>query len=161
MRTLLLLLALCVGCSGPSARTQVMVEIDADEMVRNTASVLEVRITGGEYGANVDTYAVRLMRAFDPPGWPRTLALIPLDAEQDRGYEITVHARLADQTIAVTRQVIAGYVRERTILMQLSLEANCVNLACDNGLTCIEGTCRDSRIDVAALPDYPEDDSNP
>lgn len=142
-----------IACS-TEPRTQVMLVLDADPVVRASAARLQVVVEGGASASNLDTRTeTRFGGAGSAPSWPETLALIPRDEDASRAYRAEATAFDANDAPIARAEVISGYVRQRTLMLPLRLDTSC-GLTCGNGTTCREGECIDAHVAPESLPDW-------
>lgn len=146
------------GCAGETPRTQVMLEIDADEIVRDETMVLEVLVYGGDASRGVETYALRRTLRYGDGltlSWPRRIAIVPSEPDPDRGYSVRVSIERDNGEMALRDWLRGGFVEERTILLPWRLAADCLERDCEEGLGCrIEGDearCVDAFVDVTTF----------
>lgn len=146
--------ALLVGCAGPTPRTEVMLDIDAEPAVRERAAQLRVHVLGGEAGQPPEGYASRLDRTF-AASWPRRVALVPLELEPPRGWQVELEAQSATGEVVAASVVRGGYDEARTVLVRAVLEDACIGVPCPR-MRCAAGRCIDPLVDVSAAPDLEE-----
>ena len=150
--SVLLLLSACE----PAPRTQVMLEVDAEPMVRMETTRLLVHVRGGEAGTDPATWASRHRDTITDPMWPRRIALVPLEPDPPRAYSAEIRAERADGTVVTVSTIRGGYVQNRTKLIVLRLEDACLGVDCAD-MRCEEGRCVDPLVDVASAPDLDVD----
>jgi hypothetical protein len=179
MRPLPVLAALLLlsACGDPAPRTQVMLQIDAEPEVRDSAVALLVRILAGDAGQPPDTFGQRFLACpLDTAEgllWPRRIGLVPASEDPTRRYlvEATVFDAPVDCTFLATREevealrageeamttvrALSGYEAERTLVLPLTVEVACVGHPegrnCPAPLTCQDGACVDAFIDPLDL----------
>lgn len=158
-----LLGAVTAGCSceGPRIATQVIVVIDADDVVRGASSDLGVEIFGGPAEGPPafpdDPKGTLTFRVAEGSGWPRTFALAPESRDPSRLYRVVATASSGTTTVAVAR-VISGYVPGTVRTVRLFLSAAC-DSPCERTETCdpLLEMCVPAEIDPDDLPEYVAD----
>lgn len=158
MRRCALALVLLASACSASARTQVMVEVDAEPAVRAETTQLELRVLGGVAGTDPALWAVRHEATVTDFSWPRRIALVPIELEPARGYQVEIRAARADGTTVTSSAIRGGYATGRTKLLVLLLEDACAGVECGT-MRCQEGRCVDPLVDVNAAPDLVGDDA--
>lgn len=154
MRRTIAIAALVTGCASPAARTEVMLEIDAEPGVRAAGAQLHVEIFGGEEGRPPAGYVSRYDRTLEP-AWPHRVALVPLDPEPARAWLAEIEALSVSGDVVAATAVRGGYDDMRTVLVRVVLEEACIGVACE-GQRCESGRCVDPLVDVAGAPDLEE-----
>jgi hypothetical protein len=160
--------ALGASCGGPDPRTQVMVLIDADPTVKLETERLRISVRGGrsEAAGGLD---LREQREFqrDAPGaealvWPTLVAVVPLDGDVGRIFELEAEAIDGTRRSLVLARARTGFVAGRTLALRLRLEDACRGVFCRAGTTCRQARCVDALVPVTSLPPYdpgaPEED---
>lgn len=133
------LLALAGACKSTKARTEVMLEIDADDAVRAKLDALVILIDVSDDDGkswekrltkSFDREAVGNWRAFD---WPARLGLVPDGDNTDRRFAVRVQALDANGALYVWQQAVAGFERGRTQVLRMRLTESCMVDALDCG----------------------------
>ena len=161
----LAVLAIVLGCSDPLV-SQVMVQVDADEVVRTRAASLVIRVAGGgrergqvtncEDGSACQVHYEELPIDALPVGG-LLLALAPDKRDWRRLYEASVTAYEGPNGTGValaTTRVISGYVRGETRTIRLFLQGSCIGELCDPETTCRDGTCVDPFVPPDTLDPF-------
>ena len=158
MRLWLTLCALCcaaLGCA-QRPRTQVMVVIDAEPMVRASREDLVITVTGGT--ATLGPAGREVLTA--PVRYPVAVAIVPLANEPNRRFHIEV--RVAGSTrgsVIASASRTSGWIPGRTLRLDLLLEDCCIQAdpvgaeACEEGLTCIACRCQGDVVDPNQFDD--------
>ncbi|MEM7609519.1 MAG: hypothetical protein AAF411_29590, partial [Myxococcota bacterium] len=133
------------ACS--SSPTQVIVQIDADEEVRNAADSIEIRVFALEDADDVEGTRVFLGgRAAE--GFPLQHVIAPAEGDAARRYRVRVAALGAGGGTLASIEAISGYVEGETRVLPLFLAGACLDRPCPIGSTCANGGC----IDVPVIP---------
>jgi hypothetical protein len=154
------LLAVAVGaCDSGDTTTGLMLIVDADDMVRSRASVLELRIRGEKAG-DVNELEPLLFGDVDdasPIEWPHRVALVPQDGDPDRTVRAHILVREEEgSTALVEARVVTGYVRGQRVSLRVVLDAQCIGVSCNPEETCRRGECVDA---AGAWQDEPNGDA--
>lgn len=152
MRRGALVLVLLAGACEAEPRTQVMVEVDAEDAVRAETTQLEVRVLGGIASSDPTGWALRHDTTVTDVAWPRRLALVPIELEPARAYQVEIRALRADGTTITSSALRGGYANGRTKRLVLLLEDACVGVEC-GAMRCQRGRCVDPLVDVNTAPD--------
>lgn len=154
LRTPLSVLALAVcfatsSCIVTEARTEVLIDIDADPGVRVDAMELITTVRGGlMHSAYTTEYTERRPR----PSFPLTLSVAPIDQDIRRVVEVAVLARSSDGAIIGRYQLRTRYVAGQSSRITILLTDCCRGVA----RTCVAGeSCSECECQVLAeeLPD--------
>jgi hypothetical protein len=157
------------ACADPEPRTQVMVVVDADPVVRLETERIRITVRGGR-GESMGGLDRREDREFlrDALGeaaleWPTLIAIVPLDGDAGRIFEVEVEAIDATRRAVALVRARTGFSPGRTLTLRLRLEDACRGVFCRAGLTCERGQCVDANVPVATLPPFdprlPEEDA--
>jgi len=149
------------SCEGPRTATQVVVVIDADDVVRGRTTSLHLEVFGDaaqpvpafpETPRESPTFTMSL------DSWPRIIALAPEDRDPTRIYRVVATASDGSSTVAVAR-VISGYVAGEVRTVRLYLSAQCSPDACEPNETCdaISARCVNAHVDPEDLDPYDPD----
>jgi hypothetical protein len=149
LRVLGLLSALSLGCSSElTDRTQIVMTVGSDLAVPADLDRVRVEVTGNASAqlAEADLRKTPL---------PRTLGLVhgggPLGP-------ITVRVSgLLGTTTVVERKLVTSFIAHQTSLVSVELESACKNVFCEEGATCVDGTCQG--IPVVDPDMQPQDDA--
>ena len=151
-RWLVAFLLLSFACSGDGV-TEVLVRVSADDVVRERATYLRVRVRDTE-GELVRDQVERLGE--DALRFPATIPLTPRDGERSRAWEVEVEAFESptapeeDDEGFVLRRVGGRYVQGRSVEVPVRLDLSCGDARCPAGQTCAEGLCVGACVDVEA-----------
>jgi alpha-tubulin suppressor-like RCC1 family protein len=130
---------------GEGGQTGIMLTVDADDLVRGQASVLEV-IIRGEKGADVNELEPVLYGGSESIGWPRQMAIVPKDGDANRTLRVRMRAfQASSSTPFVEAQIVTGYETSRRVDLRVVLESRCIGVVCDEDETCFQGACVDAR----------------
>jgi MYXO-CTERM domain-containing protein len=135
-------------CSVETERTQVMVELGAEQAVREEAARLTIVISRIE--ADDSLTEVRTLTV-DDPNWPVRVALTP---ENDPLQRFHVGARVDDADGERLARLVArsNFRERRTLLMALTFDEACLGVQCAEGVTCGRGRCRPPQLIATRLP---------
>jgi hypothetical protein len=156
------LCALIAACDADTtARTQVMVVVDAQSQVRTRATDVDFEVRSGV--GPVDDWDVRLLQSITPGdtlSWPLEVALVPRDGDADRVFLAIATARDADGEAVAQVRAISGYQAGKTLSLLLLFENACIDKAdlCNEEQTCRRGECVDAHVEPGQLPGYERDD---
>ena len=151
------------GCVAMRARTQVMVSIDGGAMVRAMAQSLRVRVYGGARGDDSALIGQPIQEwsfavSSDGEGWPRRVALAPLNGDSTRVYRVVASAMSranGEGAVIAEARAISGYVSRRTLRLEMFIADTCRGVDCSNPQQgCFDGGCRDAVIPASALEPY-------
>lgn len=142
-------IVLAPGC-GSNERTQLVVVVDTDMAVPAQLASVSAEVAPGS-GCTQCAHEF----ALDGEGavsMPFSFGVAPRDGDASRPVELEVEGRDAAGTVIVRRVVRTGFVRGRTLLLRVRLEAGCVGmLTCAAATTCIAGACGDPFVDPGSL----------
>ncbi len=133
-----LVVGLLGGCTGTDPRTQVMVTVDADAVVRADLETLRVEVRGGPGEAEPDDWRA----VGEPLEWsgstvtsrlPVVIGLVPSGDDASRGFEVVATALDGSDSPLSRVRVRSGYVRGRTLRLPIVLRAECAATTCDEG----------------------------
>ena len=128
-----------LACS--SSPTQVIVEIDADEAVRELTRSLSIDIAARGLGDD-GFQSVQLLSALAPAdAWPLQHVLTPANGDANRTYRLSVSALDTVGQVVVRARVISAYIADETRVLRVYLEATCLRRSCDDDETCSGGIC--------------------
>ncbi len=164
MRTRLLALGLVVSFTACSedTPTQIVAEIHAEAAVLAEATNLTLTVSGA--AASDSTFRQVAQFPFpvnDALSLPLHAPIRPQDGDATRRLLVEVSATndMGDE-IAHAR-AITGYVPGASRALVLWLTARCLNVQCDEGQTCSDGSCVDAMVDPGQLPDFGGHDAGP
>jgi hypothetical protein len=134
------------SCDNGDTATELMLIVDADDIVRARASLLEVRIRGEKAG-DVNELEPLLFGDVDdgsPIEWPHRVALVPKDGDGDRTVRAHILVRETGASVAlVEARVVTGYVRGQRVSLRVVLDSQCIGVTCGPEETCFRGECVD------------------
>ena len=169
------LLTMCAlalwSCTETAPRTEIMVEIDADDEIRSRLHTLRVLVYGSDdQGQHWQESINKAFTVDDIRGpwssfdWPARVALVPKSGRTDRHLDVQAQASDAEGEILVWQSAAASFAKGRTTALRLELIAACRAdvLACGDPACVGSGaqcdTCRDGQCVevgfIATLPDY-------
>jgi hypothetical protein len=152
------------SCSEPRPRTQVIVELDGDLLVRRASREIEIRAWGGPRGVETPSENMQEYR-FDIEavgGWPITHALLPENDDASRLFRVEAQIYHEDDrtTPIATVRAVSGYVEGRTLFLRLRFYAACLYVdPCESpDESCGEdGNCGPAWQPPDSLDDYDPD----
>jgi hypothetical protein len=107
-----------VGCVEERPRTQVMVVLDAEAGMRGVIAGLEVTVLGstGRPGAvRTERFLQQFPGGAEGIGWPREIAVGPLDLDADRVFEIVATGYDASGVDIARTRAISGLHQHRRL----------------------------------------------
>jgi hypothetical protein len=130
------------GCSSP--RTAVVVVVETDLAVPAVLASVHVEAGASHHEFDLTGPDARVPFSFgvEPPG-----------GDASRTATLVVEGRDASGSALVTRRAELGFVRGRTLVLHVRLEAACMGVVCAGGTTCVAHLCADDRVDAATLPE--------
>ena len=145
----------CTGCqleSGIRPRTQVVIDIDADRMVREETDHVHLVIAGSSTRAQLAAAPALVDRTIfvrmpAGPHWPLREVLVPQRGDATRVYFMTVTAfrdrgdRSDGEELVAEAHVESGYVRDEIRSLQLNLSTACIGVICSSDESCVDGSC--------------------
>ncbi len=155
------LLGLCLvwmpSCKETLPRTQIMVVLDAEQAMRGETDSIEVIIKGST-GREGELRTERFLRVWgdgaDGIGWPRQVAVGPLDDDASRIFEFVATARTAGEEEIGRVRAIGGYVEGKTLMLVLVMEDACHGELCTEETTCVMAECVSAYFEAKDLPEY-------
>jgi hypothetical protein len=134
-----------LSCSDePEPLTELMVVVDSD-MVGVDSVQVRVEGMGDPKVATASDLSKRPL--------PRTVAILhqggPLGP-----IEVTAKALAASDAPLVSQSAKISFVRGRVITLTFRLEQSCVGVSCDEGDTCMAGSCEPVEIDASDLKEW-------
>ncbi|HEU4583115.1 MAG TPA: hypothetical protein VFS67_32870 [Polyangiaceae bacterium] len=156
----LLLGLAAAGCSSESPRGSVMLAISTDLYVDKDVSRVDILVQP-EHGPAQSTQ-VNLFPALEGQYLPGTFAIIEGN-EPGEFVRVRLIARQGERT-RVVREAALKVPRERTALLTMPIQWLCdgrvrqdgqqARSDCDEGYTCIAGSCKPEEVQEALLPTY-------
>ena len=133
----LFVLSLLGGCklqSRVTPETQVVVDIDAESLVRERMQTLAVQVVAASSGRDGQGASPLLSMSVQPgqegqPSWPVRIVLKPRAGEVERSFAITATARDADADL-VQKRIISGYMLGQVRYARLLLTDDCFTVSC-------------------------------
>lgn len=119
LRTALLLLA-SMACAEATTKTQVIIDIDADDELGAAARILELSVTPQ---AEMDGGLSRTR--VSASSWPKKLVLAPLGEDADRQYTVQARALDGDDRVLAALSLRSGFRRAEARFVELRLTAGC------------------------------------
>jgi hypothetical protein len=148
------------GCSSETPRGSVMLAISTDMYVDKDVSRVDILVQP-EHGPAQSTQ-VNLFPALEGQYLPGTFAIIE-GSEPGEFVRVRLIARQGDRT-RVVRESALKVPRERTALLTMPIQWLCdgqvkqdgqqTRSDCDEGYTCIAGSCKLDEVQEALLPTY-------
>lgn len=138
-----LMSSLLLSCAPDIEPTEVVLIIDSDLSAPTEVDSLDVAVftAAGEEMNSFATLGIGDAR------FPRTLGIRNVNTRLE-SYRIVARARLGG-AIVVTRTATFDFVRDRSMQLRLFMPAACVDVFCEDGLTCTEGgTCQSTDVDL-------------
>jgi hypothetical protein len=134
-------------------RTEIMVRIEGDEIIRDVTRIVEIEVYGGTRTDDIPSERV-IQIPFSIEGgltWPITHGVIPRDNDPSRRFRIEATAKDDRGEFVAHTRAISVFVRQQTRVLTLRFFAACIyNDSCVASLAeyCDEnGMCRDARRD--------------
>ncbi|MBX7194192.1 MAG: hypothetical protein K1X94_19210 [Sandaracinaceae bacterium] len=156
----LAVLSLLVASCAPRARTEVMLEVTADVVVRSRAVRLEVDVFGGPALDELREDG-GLGSISQPVTFPARIALVPAGGDARRRYRVDLVALDASGVPLARHRVISGFVEGATLSLPVFLESCCADVACGDDETCRACACAPAAIDPGELEPLASDAGAP
>lgn len=160
---LALALASQPGCASQGVNTEVIVEVDAEPLVREMATTLVVQVWSGRRNGPIPQTIelVQPLTVSGPTGrWPRTILLTPRtrgDTESFYRFEASAFREtspdLETDTPIATVRLISGYGRDQTLRVRLLLQDSCIGRECGEDETCDRSVCVPAQVDDITMFD--------
>jgi hypothetical protein len=139
-----------IGCSPTVPATEVLVEIDAEPVIRASARSIVIEVSGGA----TDALEVQHTETLSAPlEWPVVVAVTPLGGDATRRFSVSAEARDASGSLGRV-QITSGFAAQRVLVARLLLEDCCSATRCGASETCRACACASATIDPGTLPDY-------
>lgn len=131
------------GCASPA---EVLLQVDADPLVRSAATAIRIVVSRD------GTIAYENEQSISPLGpavWPATLPIVYSDGGLEFRVEVT--ARRSDGSDVATMTLVSAFVPGEERQLSVRLTGSCAGMSCPGASrTCFEGLCTDACFD--ALP---------
>ncbi|HTU62753.1 MAG TPA: hypothetical protein VMF89_30030, partial [Polyangiales bacterium] len=160
MRIFLCVLSVCAIACQPAETTplsEVVIQIDADELVQQAGDTLFVEIASGPNRNELEESTPEEFDLTAPTfSWPVTITLVAKPAHESHVFELNL--RLEKDGVVLARgRVQSGFAKGRTLVLQKSLGAQCLGmLDCPDNETCVvengRATCKSAAVDPEDLP---------
>jgi hypothetical protein len=159
-RLVLCMLSVCAFACQPAGTTplsEVVIQIDADELVQQAGDTLYVEIASGPSRNKLETSDPEEFDLTDPSfSWPVTITLVAKPSHETHVFELNLRLEKAGEVLARGR-VQSGFAKGKTLVLQKSLGAECLGmLDCPDNETCVvesgRATCKSAAVDPGDLP---------
>jgi hypothetical protein len=164
----MLLVALC-ACTDTTPRTQVMLEVDADAEVRGRLATLRVLVDVSDDDGKswhhklTESFDAERVGGWDDFAWPARLGFTPEGGKTGRRVDVRVQALDDGGKLFVWQSAVAGFTKQHTTVLRMTLSAACVDSSCgepscvgEKGCqTCNAGQCDD--VTLMTLKDFDPD----
>jgi hypothetical protein len=157
-----LCLTLFSGCkfeTSATPATQVVVDVDAEPLIRARMSELKILVEGARHRDYLDERTPVLDQtlptvAGNPEGltWPVRLVLEPKADDPRRVFDLSVTALDAGGQVAAQGRLITGYLSHQIRYARIVLEDDCYKARCAELETCRSGGCTDAFVEPRDLP---------
>ena len=162
---LALLVSLQAGCKSDKtvARTEVLLQVDADRSIRLEAERMTLELASG--AANSEMLSAIEPERFDLTSedfrWPASLALIAKPGHEEHVFQVTITVEKDGESMARGR-VRSAFLKHETLLLKTSLFTECIGkLDCDDDETCVgkdgRAECVSAEVAASELPKYDPD----
>jgi len=161
MKRALLLCILLASCKSTEIipRTEVLLQIEAERLVKLSADHLTVEIASGPSGGTLMPGAPEEFDlTSDDFNWPASLALVAQAGHEDHVFDITINIEANDKRVARSR-VKSSFIKHQTLLLKTLLYGECLgNLECSGSQTCVapegKARCDSADVDASTLPQF-------
>jgi len=140
-------------------RTEVLLQIEAERLVKLAADHMQIEISSGPQGGELtQSEAEEYDLVSDEFNWPASLALMAKPGHEDHVFEVTIHIDARGKRVARSK-VKSSFIKHQTLLLKTLLYGECLNkLDCDEAQTCVapDGTarCESGEIAASTLPRF-------
>ena len=159
------LFSLVLSCKSDSVepRTEVLLQIDAERLVKLSAERLVVELLSGPKGSNLSSAGAP--EEFDLTSedfnWPASLALLAKPGHETHVFEIAIDIEANGKRVARSK-VRSSFIKHQTLVLKTLLYGECLGfLDCNGDQTCVapEGRprCDDAAVDANTLPAFGSD----
>jgi hypothetical protein len=118
--------ALASGCVTTRARTEAIVDVDAEDSIRDDIDALLVTVRGGPSAGELDTM---LTDVLTEPEYPVRVTVLPRDEDATRRFEVVVIARGAGGRIIGRQSARGRFLPGQRTHISLLLEECCLDVA--------------------------------
>jgi hypothetical protein len=131
---------LAAGCVTVRARTEAIVDVDAEDSIRDDIDALLVTVRGGPSAGELDTM---LTDVLTEPDYPVRVTVLPRDEDATRRFEVVVIARGAGGRIIGRQSARGRFLPGQRTHLSLLLESCCVDVAsmCSSDESCEACEC--------------------
>jgi len=143
-----LALLLVTACADPHARTQVMLELDAECGLLADADSIVLRVQGPDGEPSVITLEPSAAGPL-----PRRVPLLPAGDDANRTFLVEADLRSGALTLATVRAA-SGYRRGETLGLRLLFDDACRAHVCGATETCRAGTCESAARPPSSLSTF-------
>lgn len=133
-----------VGCTTP--RTEVIVITDTNMAVPDQIDELRIEVTSPDGDVQSASAFLQVPGAAPPP---RTLGLVHDDGQLGP-FRVRAIGRLDDVNV-IERVAVFTFQPQRTLVLRLDLNRDCLGTMCSSEMTCAGGTCRSVQIEPDEL----------
>lgn len=143
--------------SEQSSATELMVTIDIEDALRDSAASVLIEVEGRADFGDTKKSAIVFDASVKPDELPKRIALVPADGDEERAVVVTATALdQADRSIAQGR-LVSGYVSGEIRYARLLLQDACMGVGCHQD-TCSDGWCSEAKVNADSLS---SDESHP
>ena len=152
------------GCKSAELepRTEVLLQIDAERLVKLSADHMTVEIASGATGGALAAAAPEEFDlATDEFNWPASIALLAKPGHENHIFDVSIHIEANGKRLARSR-VKSSFIRHQTLLLKTLLYGECLGFTeCSDAQTCVAPTgkarCDSADVDPNTLPQYNTD----
>ena len=143
-----------LGCDEPV--TQVVVEVRADTLSRQRARHLRILVRTSAQEVRFDQTA-DVSSSAAIVKFPTTVPIVPLGGDPKRTFRFTAELFDEKQVLFNRAESFGSFVAEEIVRRRISLIDPCIDVLCDEGLTCIDGECAPIPALTSNFPEKPSD----
>jgi hypothetical protein len=137
-----------------------VIDVDADERVRERTQELHVRISAAPHHDRLDERSRVFERVYQRAGsgdvemplFPLRMVLVPRRGDARRVFELVAISRGADGNELTQTRVISGYMEHQIRHVRVQLTARCVGISCGDFESCQAGACGEAWREPRDLP---------
>ncbi|MET0390113.1 MAG: EGF domain-containing protein [Polyangiales bacterium] len=146
-------------------RTQVVVDVTADEAVQAETRRVHLVVVGARGRTELSAAEARIERVIElgderSPRWPLRIVLEPRELDARRRFMVTATALDAQDEQLTEARAQSGYVGGEVRRLGLQLTAACIGVSCDVAESCTDGRCSDAWQAPTELPLFVPDDAS-